>query len=105
SARQARTLSPPSADCRSRNRRSQRSSRPSRFRKQADDPALRQRRRRFGERLTRYVAGRRRSAAIDRIVIVAEPALPAGPAIEEAAFGQFLIVGDHDIELTPFAPR
>jgi hypothetical protein len=38
-------------------------------------------------------------------VIVGDPALPASPAIEEAAFGQFLIVGDHDIELAPFAPR
>ena len=60
-------------------------------------------RRRLGERLARNVAGRRRCAAIDRPLVVGEAALPGGPAIEEAMLGGFRIVGDHDIELAPFA--
>src|SRR5438105_3934528 len=45
-----------------------------------------------------------RPASIDRRLIVAEGALLCGPAIEEAPLGSLLIVGNHDVELTPVAP-
>ncbi len=61
--------------------------------------------RRLRERLARNIAGRRRRAAIDRPLVVDEAALPGGPAIEEAALGRFLVIGDHDIELAPLAAR
>ena len=45
-------------------------------------------RRRLRERLARDIPRRRRRAAIDRQLIVAEPALPGGPAVEEAPLGR-----------------
>src|SRR5438067_10431171 len=61
-------------------------------------------RRRLRKRLARYLPGRRRRAAIDRQLIIAEGALFGRPSLEETPFGGLLVISHHNVELTPLAP-